>query len=228
MEKIEEADHLAARILRWAGAPTKAEFHHLHKEPPMTCAAAGCGMYGPQEYCSCDWNCPTFRNCCEDYRDFCLHSCKQLGCGRFISGSNCSCDKKCRTKGNCCSDYRDECEMSTRGGRIPSFSRFNANSPGSEKDHDDLEFEDRPMRWETCRRLGCGRRGRHCACNHECMKYGDCCKDFVKACPRHELNCSIMGCGVRGHPGQCSCNEGCRRYNDCCEDYPGTCGLREA
>lgn len=231
MTGVEEAEALATQIIAWARGPSLAELQSLPLHPPSTCAEVGCGMPGPEGQCSCSWNCPTFRNCCRDYRGFCLASCKQMGCGHFISGSNCSCEVSCQSNGNCCPDYHGTCSALMLPKVTPIARRPALAQRRAQIEHDANEESQKRgnVHAETCQTLGCGNRGRHCSCNEMCKRFDDCCEDYV-TCPAHtslEHRCSALGCGRRGAPGSCSCNLQCDKYNDCCADYESTCRIRK-
>jgi len=211
MSSPAEADALAAQIIAWAGGP-KDLSDLMSLSVPSSCSDMGCGMSAPAHHCSCSWNCPTFGNCCDDFRGTCLHTCKQMGCGNFISGSSCACNSECKVHSNCCEDYKEAC---------PEGS---------------LQHRSAPAVPSTCVDMGCGRHiaGAHCSCNAQCKDYHDCCEDYDRACPvllaktprasrTAGSSCKEMGCGRHIIGGSCSCNARCKEYNDCCEDYRESC-----
>jgi len=198
MSHVEEAEAVASKIVAWAGG-IKGQGNLSRAMPvPSKCSQAACGLSGPAHHCSCHWDCKTFHNCCEDFRDTCLHSCKTMRCGVYISGSHCSCKSDCKMHGNCCTDFHDTCEVTS------------APKP------------DPPPLPSTCKEMGCGSEvmGAPCSCSAECEKHGDCCHDRVKVC---KTSCKALGCGTHIPGAACACNDVCHHYKDCCTDYEARC-----
>lgn len=198
MSKPEEAEAVASKIVAWAGGLKGLGNLSQAVPVPSKCSQAKCGVRGPAHHCSCHWDCSTFHDCCEDYRDACLHSCKAMRCGVHISGSPCSCKSECKLHGTCCEDFHDTCEVKSKSKPDP------------------------PLLPSSCKEMGCGNyvMGAPCSCSPECEKHGDCCHDHRKVC---KMSCKDLGCGKHIPGAGCACNDRCHQFKDCCTDYEARC-----
>jgi len=87
-------------------------------------------------------------------------SCHTMGCGK--RGKKCDCNKDCAKFADCCEDYLATCSS--------HFVSKPTRPPPT------------PAPQETCAQLGCGGRGKKCACNEHCRSFSDCCEDFETHC----------------------------------------------
>jgi hypothetical protein len=72
-----------------------------------------------------------------------------------------------------------------------------------------------------------------CWCDAVCGDFGDCCADFVAACPA-EANkpagngCTPQNCNTQDATndanGACYCDAACADYGDCCDNKQQVCG----
>ena len=76
-----------------------------------------------------------------------------------------------------------------------------------------------------------------CFCDDVCAEEGDCCEDFVDACPDIAEQSGLGGgggddsafscedsCGGEAAGGGCFCDEVCAEFGDCCGDKVAQCG----
>ncbi|XP_053710718.1 proteoglycan 4b [Synchiropus splendidus] len=65
-------------------------------------------------------------------------------------------------------------------------------------------------------------RGSICQCDYNCLRYGECCKDYESLCTKK--NSCNGRCGESFQRGRkCSCDTECMKYKQCCPDYNGYC-----
>jgi hypothetical protein len=107
-------------------------------------------------------------------------------CGKYL-GANapCNCDDACAKYGDCCGDYKKLCSSSgggTGGADAGGSTGADAGSSG-------------PATTASCGgKCGNYSQGATCQCDSQCSQYGDCCKDFAKACPS-VANANAVKCG---------------------------------
>lgn len=63
--------------------------------------------------------------------------------------------------------------------------------------------------------------GGSCHCDAQCLKFGDCCKDYKDVCNQRASSCSSR-CGDYT-PGLCACDDKCEQTQDCCQDKAALC-----
>ena len=70
----------------------------------------------------------------------------------------------------------------------------------------------------------CGGQSSGCWCDNDCVKFGDCCNDFIGVCSCGANPASTCkgGCGGKG-VGGCWCDALCADFGDCCADKPNCC-----
>ena len=70
----------------------------------------------------------------------------------------------------------------------------------------------------------CGGQSGACWCDNDCVKYGDCCGDFMAtcACGANGSKTCKGGCSGKG-VGGCWCDALCVDFGDCCPDKPTCC-----
>ncbi|XP_065153508.1 scavenger receptor cysteine-rich domain-containing protein DMBT1-like isoform X24 [Paramisgurnus dabryanus] len=196
--------------------------------------------------CSCDDNCQYNRNCCLDYKNYCVKttdwpvfvttkaadtttssdgsSCRD-SCGSFVG--TCACYSACQDLGNCCPDFKTYCSLTT--------------------------YKPDPTVWEdeffSCV-YNCGIDFGICSCESSCQYYGNCCFDFKWNCPvptttsttpmtstSTELSTTTSTTMTTEHIyvdyfcayncdidfGPCSCKSSCQYHGNCCPDYEWSC-----
>ncbi|CAC5371752.1 ENDOU [Mytilus coruscus] len=70
-----------------------------------------CGLYfNSSRPCQCNRACKTYRDCCNDYDDFCLKGFCVGRCDQpYDSRPRCQCNTACKQYNNCCDDYNAFC-----------------------------------------------------------------------------------------------------------------------
>nr|XP_055027440.1 uncharacterized protein LOC129417036 isoform X2 [Misgurnus anguillicaudatus] len=197
--------------------------------------------------CSCDDNCQYNRNCCHDYKNYCVKttdwpdfetttvagpttssdgsSCRD-SCGSFVG--TCACYSACQALGNCCPDFKTYCSLTT----------YEPDSTNGDVIYS-CEYD-------------CGYDFGICSCESSCQYHGTCCFDFEWYCPvsptttttmttgSTELSTTTittMTTGTTEHIyvdyfcefscdidfGPCSCKSSCQYLGNCCPDYEWYC-----
>ncbi|XP_067846586.1 proteoglycan 4b [Heptranchias perlo] len=65
-------------------------------------------------------------------------------------------------------------------------------------------------------------RGFRCHCDINCLRYGECCKDYRALCTS-ETSCSGRCWETHERGRKCQCDSKCMEYNECCPDFVTNC-----
>lgn len=165
--------------------------------------------------CNCDQACIKYNDCCGDYFTLCVaHGiANDLPTSLFLEPSPTLKSEELTES------LTPELESVTE--TQSTNDENESDEPESEAPTSGLVESDAPQ-VGSCRGL-CGGSvpsSFSCSCDHECIKFSDCCDDFEELC----ANSCAGHCDVgKATPGGCWCNMYCVHYGDCCVDYSEHC-----